>query len=135
MKNLILVSICIVIMFSLKTNVNYAQEKDGLLKGYASTEDIIVQIVKPNIGQVLREKYGDELVNWHYENREIVDLKLVQDKSLVPKWFEITVSVEYVLKDKDGSGHIVFKIVPPSSSADKEIQIEYIDSTLWKRVD
>lgn len=138
MKKLILISICFLLISGLKPYKSYAKTEDELFKkGYATTEDIILQIIKTDIIQILQERYGKDFVDWSYNNREIVDLKLTQDMS-IPKWFEVTVSVVYKLKNTDGKANVVLKVVPPSFSQEKdtkEVKIELLDLFLAERVD
>ncbi|WP_461178565.1 hypothetical protein [Virgibacillus ainsalahensis] len=137
-KRLILIGICFLLFFSLKPAESYAQAEDTpFKKGYATTQDIILQIIKPNIEQILEERYGEDFVDWSYNNREIIDLKLVQDMS-IPKWFEVTVSVVYKLKNTDGKAQVELKMIPPAFSQEKditEIEIELLDLFLAERVD
>lgn len=136
-KKTILFSVCILLLYSLKPDVSYAQTKDELLKGYATTEDIVLQIMKPEIEHIFLEKYGENFIDWHYNNREIIDLKLIQDLS-TPKWFEVTVFVVYDLTNAgDNKASITLKIIPPVFSTDHEmtdIVIKLIDITLFERV-
>lgn len=141
MKKFILISICLLLFLSLKPNEIPAKNEDQFLESYATAEDIILNIIKPDVEQILRKKYGENFVRWNYRDKEIVDLKLVHEQ-LDPRWFEITVSVIYKFKNNedkitDGQAHIKLKVLPPAFSRNKETtEIEFIDMfNIAERVD
>lgn len=47
--------------------------EDDLLESYATAEEIILQIIKPDVEQILRDKYREDFVLWHYATKEIVN--------------------------------------------------------------
>ncbi|SEQ88757.1 hypothetical protein SAMN05216232_3576 [Virgibacillus subterraneus] len=135
-KKLTITSICLILFLGLTPNEYNAQTgddtEDDLLESYAAAEEIILYIIKPDVEQILRDKYSERFILWHYANKEIVNLKLVH-KKLDPRWFEITVSVIYNFKNTegeitDGQAHIKLKVLPTVFSRhNKETEIKLIN--------
>ncbi|WP_087974794.1 hypothetical protein [Oceanobacillus rekensis] len=56
MKRIILISICLILFFSLKPNGNSVQSEES----YATVEDIILQVSKPNVGKLVVTSSNEE---------------------------------------------------------------------------
>ena len=128
-KFLVMISLCSFLLFNM--NVVHAQT---LRASYGTTEDVLLEMMKPEIQDILMEEIG-EIIDWNFSGKKVIDLQLIHDH-LDPKWFQISLSVEYRQLNQGGKATIELKVIPASLSRENTSnKIKLIDFTDFKRVD
>jgi hypothetical protein len=131
MKKIVVIGLILSYLF--EYNVSFANAQN-LNNSYSTAEDVLLELLRPDIERLLKDKNG-EIFKWDYiERGGLVDLKYVHDLS-TPKWFDLTLSVEYKMfkaestKPKIGKSLIRIKIIPSSFSRNENTpdKIEIID--------
>ncbi len=110
----------------LNTNVIHAQT---LRTSYSTTEDVLLEMMKPENQDILMEEIG-EIIDWNFSGKKVIDLQLIHDH-LDPKWFQISLSVEYRQLNQGGKVTIELKVIPASftreNTSNKIKLIEFTD--------
>lgn len=131
MKNKFLVMISLCSFLFLNTNVIHVQT---LRTSYSTTEDVLLEMMKPEIQDILMEEIG-EIIDWNFSGKRVIDLQLIHDH-FDPKWFQISLSVEYKQLNQGGKATIELKVIPASFSRENTSnKIKLIDFTDFQRVE
>ncbi|KKI91864.1 hypothetical protein WQ54_12075 [Bacillus sp. SA1-12] len=97
--------LCIVALlsFNMITIANAEVSKVGKIKKetYATTEDVLLNLMEPKLNKIITEKYGKEM-SWYVDNVTKVELIVDHTKNPTDVWYDMKFAVRVHNPDKKG---------------------------------
>ncbi|MGM0877949.1 MAG: hypothetical protein ACQEWV_25295 [Bacillota bacterium] len=89
--------------FNIITIANAEVSKEGKIKKdtYATTEDVLLNLMEPKLNKIITEKYGKEM-SWYVDNVTKVGLVVDHTKNPTDVWYDMKFAVRVHDPDKEG---------------------------------
>jgi hypothetical protein len=117
MRKIIVLVFTILLVFATSNLANAEVTESGkvMKEGYATTEDILIKMLEPDLNKIITDKYGEEK-SWQMGKVAKVALMVDHTKKPSDIWYEMKMFVRVYddNKDKEELDNIVIRIDIPN---------------------